>query len=154
MRILQRLCSFMGVYANPLDLQVQVVATRPGSTSAPSWTRQQIVLHQIGDAPAPRFVGVAANVDAMDERHSSGRDIGHVDVDVEDEIRHFLDHNPRDGIGAELFAVTELAAAAGPDLWTSLNFSRGVSGYGDELVPATVPEFFLYEGRDQAKDGP
>jgi len=30
------------------------------------------------------------------------RDVGHVDVDVDDEIRDLLDHDPRDGIGPKL----------------------------------------------------
>jgi hypothetical protein len=72
---------------------------------APSWGRQEVVLHQIGDAPGPGFIGVAPNVDAVDKRQFSGRDVGHVDVDVEDEIRDLLDHDPRSIIGPELLAV-------------------------------------------------
>ena len=46
-------------------------------------TRQKVVLHEIGDAPSPRFVRVAADVDAMDECQFSGRDVGHIDVEVQ-----------------------------------------------------------------------
>src|ERR1700677_380041 len=149
--------AFMLIYGRlgePACPQVEVAATRPCSTSAPSWTRQEVVLHQIGDAAGPRFVSVAANVDATDERHLLGRDVGHVHVDVEDEIRHFLHHDPCGVVGAELFAVANLAAAAGADLWTSADFRRGVGRYGDERVPAGGFELRLEEGRDQGEASP
>ena len=101
-----------------------------------SWAREEVVLQQVGHAPGPGFVGIAANVDAMDERHFFGPDVGHVHVDVEDEIRDFLDHDPGDVISAELFAVGELAATAGADLGTGSNFARGLRRYGDELISA------------------
>src|ERR1700722_7935669 len=129
-------------------------ARRYGSTLESSWSRQEVVLHQIGDAPGPRFVGVATNVDAVDERQFSSPDVGHVDVDVEDEVRDFLDNDPRDGIGAELFAVDELATAAGADLWTGGNFAGGVRRYGHEMIPAGGLELCFEDGRDQGDARP
>src|SRR5271156_1808482 len=139
--------AFMCVYG----AFMYVRPARPRWTSSSSWGRKQVVLHQISDAVAPGFIGVAANVDAVDKRQFPGRDVGHVDVDVEDEVRDLLDHDPCGGIGAERFAVAELAAAAGADLRTGADLGRRIRGYRDERIPAGGFELGLEEGRDQGK---
>jgi hypothetical protein len=72
-----------------------------------------------------------------------------VDIDVEDEIRHFLDHDPRGVVGAELFAVSKLAAAADADLGTGADFRLSVGGNGEELIPAGSLKLRLEKGPDQ-----
>src|SRR5262249_48237008 len=124
---------------------------RCGARRGPSRSHQQVVLHQIGEAVGPGLVRVAANVHAVDERHFPGRDVRHVDIDVENEVRHFLDHDPGCDIGAELFAVSEFAAAAGPDLRTGGDLRLNVGGNREELIPAGSLELSLEEGPDQGE---
>src|SRR5580693_35974 len=119
--------AFICVYGAFMHVQ----PARPRWTASPSWGRKQVVLHQIGDAVAPGFIRVAANVDAVDERQFPGRHVGHVDVDVEDEVRDLLDHDPCGGIGAERVAVAELAAAAGAKGNGSDDEQRGKSPCGE-----------------------
>lgn len=65
-----------------------------------------------------------------------GRDVGHIDVEVQNQIRYLLDHDPCGVVGADLLAVFEHAAAASPDLRTGGDFRRSIGGYGHKLIPA------------------
>lgn len=56
-------------------------------------------MNEIIEASHPGFIRVVPKVDAVNERHLLRRDVSHVDVDVENEIRDFLHANPGDVLG-------------------------------------------------------
>ena len=72
----------------------------------------------------------------MNERHFLGHDIGHIDVDVENQIRDLLNDNPSDEIPAELLAIADLAAAAIANLRPARYLCLGISGYLNRLLSA------------------
>ena len=65
----------------------------------------------------------------MNERHFLGHDIGHIDVDVENQIRDLLNDDPSDEISAELLAIADLAATAMANLRIARYLCLGISGY-------------------------
>jgi hypothetical protein len=58
-----------------------------------------------------------------------GRDVGHIDVDIENKIRDLLNDDPCGEIAADLLAIVELAAAAITDVRTGRYFRRGIGRY-------------------------
>jgi hypothetical protein len=97
---------------------------------------KHIVLYHIGHASRPGFICIATNVDTVNERHFLGHDIGHIDVDVENQIRDLLNDNPCDEIAAELLALADLAATALADRWTCPDLCLDFSWHWNELVLA------------------
>ena len=97
----------------PHETQTNLANSVPADAGAP-WPRllligQQVVLHQIGEAARPGFVRVAANVDAVDELQFPGRYVGHVNVQVENEVGDLLNDDPCNVVSAKLLAVVELS---------------------------------------------
>ena len=79
----------------------------------------------------------------MDERQFSGRDVGHIDVEVQNQIRDLLDHDPCGVVGAELLAVFELAAAASADLRPGGDFAAASAGMDTKLYRPEASSFAL-----------
>ena len=70
-------------------------------------------------AVPPGFVGVAANIDALDERRLPGVHVRHVEVDVEDEIAHLLHGSPGDPLRTNSRGKVAFAAIAVADVGPS-----------------------------------
>jgi hypothetical protein len=88
------------------------------------------VAQHIIQAVPPRLVGVATNIDALDELQLPGLHVLHVEVDVKDEITHLLHGSPGDPFRTNPRCKVTFAAVAVADL--------GPSG-----------DFLLYVGRDR-----
>src|SRR5260370_24553518 len=73
---------------------------------------QQLVADEVGEAVAPGFVGVAADIDAFDELHLPGLRILAIEGDVEDEVADLLPRAPCRPVGADALRVVAPAAVA------------------------------------------
>lgn len=60
-------------------------------------------------ATSPRLVGISANIGALNKHQFLGRDIGYIDINVENKIRDLLNDYPCDEITAELLSIVYLA---------------------------------------------
>src|SRR5690606_12317221 len=83
---------------------------------------QQIVLHKVFDAAHPRLIGIPAKIDALDKGGAPLGHVGHIDVEVEYEVRNLLNTDPSNEIHVEVAAIHILAPAASPDHLSSFNF--------------------------------
>lgn len=95
-----------------------------------------MVLHHIAHTPRPGFDCVATNIDTVNERHFLGRNVGNIDVDIENQIRDLLNDNPCGEIAAELLAIVDFAAAAIANLRTGRYLCLRISRYLNKLVSA------------------
>src|ERR1700730_9208896 len=91
---------------------------------------------QVIKATPPGLVRVAAYINALDELQLSRARVLHVDVDVEDEIAHFLHGAPRGPLRPGFSGPVALAAIAVADLWSGRDFPAQVGRDWDDLETA------------------
>lgn len=97
---------------------------------------QELVLDEVADGPCEGFVGVAAHVDAVGPLRRAGREVLHVDVEVEDQGGDLLDLAGDGHLRPEPAGVVLGAAVAGPQVGALGDVGLDRIGGDDGVAPA------------------
>ena len=111
-------------------------------------------MNEIIEASHPGFIRVVSKVDAVNERHFLRRDVSHVDVDVENEIRDLLHANPSNVPDIEIAPVIIFTAAAGAHKLPGIDLLllRGWNRHKDILAGSC--KLFFEGGRNRLQATP